>query len=90
MKNPSLLLSTLLDWILKMAKKKSSLPVESPCSGVAYKATAADKARERQYQIEDGLRTMQRAGEIMKDKELMRGIKSFAKEQIQNLNKVAK
>jgi hypothetical protein len=71
-----------------MAKKKASLPVESPC--VAYKPTASDKARERQYQIEDGLRTMQRAGELLKDKSLMKDIKSFAKQQIADLNKIAK
>lgn len=71
-----------------MAKKKLSLPVESPCA--PYKPTTADKARERQYQVEDGLRTMQRAGELLKDKSLMRDIKSFAKQQIADLNKVAK
>lgn len=73
-----------------MAKKskKSSLPVESCCAPV--KMTADDKARQRQYEVEDGLRTMQRAGELVKDKALMRDIKAFAKEQITNLNKVAK
>ena len=73
-----------------MAKKvkKSTLPVESPCS--TARLTADDKARQRQYEIEDGLRTMQRAGELVKDKSLMRDIKAFAKEQINNLNKVAK
>lgn len=67
--------------------KKTKLPVESLGSSVP---TASDKAREKRYQIEDGLRTMQKAGEIMKDKELMRGIKSFAKEQMTALNKVVK
>lgn len=72
-----------------MAKKvKASLPVESPC--VSYKPTVSDKARERQYQVEDGLRIMQRAGELLKDKALMKDIKSFAKQQIADLNKVAK
>lgn len=73
-----------------MAKKskKSALPVEALCC--SPKTTASDKARQRQYEIEDGLRTMQRAGELVKDKGLMKDIKAFAKEQIENLNKVAK
>lgn len=74
-----------------MAKKvKRALPVESPCSPVAYKSTSADKARERQYQVEDGLRTMQRAADIVKDKGLLKDIKAFAKQQVSDLNKVAK
>lgn len=71
-------------------KAKRALPVESPCSPVAYKATASDKARERQYQVEDGLRTMQRAADIVKDKGLLKDIKAFAKQQVNDLNKVAK
>lgn len=73
-----------------MAKKKVKMStlVDSPCS--VGKMTADDKARQRQYEVEDGLRTMQRAGELVKDKALMRDIKAFAKEQITNLNKVAK
>lgn len=70
--------------------KKNKLPVESPCAPVAYKSTAADKARERQYQVEDGLRTMQRAADIVKDKGLLKDIKAFAKQQVSDLNKVAK
>lgn len=66
-----------------MAKKKRML-VESCCS------PAIDKQRERQYQIEDGVRTLQRAGEIVKDKKLLKDIKQFAQQQISDLNKVAK
>lgn len=72
-----------------MAKKKQTLPVESlGCSVV--KPTALDKAKERQYQVEDGLRTMQRAAHIVKDKGLLKDIKAFAKQQVSDLNKVAK
>lgn len=67
-------------------KKKNRMPTEAICAT----PTMADKARQRQYEIEDGLRTMQRAGELVKDKSLMKEIKAFAKEQIANLNKVAK
>lgn len=72
-----------------MAKKKSSLPVESLSCSIA-KPTATDRARERQYQVEDGLRTMQRAADIVKDKGLLKDIKAFAKQQVSDLNKVAK
>lgn len=64
--------------------KKNKLPVESCCS------PAMDKARERQYQVEDGLRTMQKAADICKDKGLLRDIKSFAKKQVNDLTKIAK
>lgn len=66
--------------------KKSKLPVETCCSP----APAMDKKRERQYQVEDGLRTMQRAADIVKDKALLKDIKSFAKQQVADLAKVAK
>lgn len=73
-----------------MAKKaKRSLPVESLSYSIA-KPTALDKARERQYQVEDGLRTMQRAADIVKDKSLLKDIKTFAKQQVNDLNKVTK
>lgn len=69
-----------------MAKKsKARMPVEALGSGVP---TASDKARERRYQIEDGLRTMQHAEEIKKDKGLMKDIRCLAKEQMQSLAKV--
>lgn len=67
--------------------RKSKLPVETCC---APRLTVSDKARERRYQVEDGLRTMQRAADIVKDKSLLRDIKSFAKQQVNDLNKVAK
>lgn len=70
-----------------MAKKKERMPVESVGSGVP---TASDKARQRRYEIEDGLRTMQRAEEIKRDKSLVKDIKLLAKEQMQALTKVAK
>lgn len=67
-------------------KKKNRMPTEAICAA----PTMADKARQRQYEIEDGLRTLQRAGEIVKDKGFLKEIKSFAKKQINDLNKVAK
>lgn len=72
-----------------MAKKSkiTKMPVEALGSGVP---TASDKARERRYQIEDGLRTMQHAEEIKKDKGLMKDIRCLAKEQMSALGKVAK
>lgn len=67
--------------------KKNKLPVESLGSSVP---TASDKARERRYQVESALSTMQRAEEIKKDKPLMKDIKCLAKEQMAALGKVAK
>lgn len=68
-------------------KKKSRMPVESLGSAVP---TASDKARERRYQVQDALGTMQRAEEIRKDKALMTDIKKLAKEQVKALSSVAK
>ena len=66
--------------------KKTKMPVEALGSSVP---TASDKARQRRYEIEDGLRTMQRAEEIRKDKSLVKDIKTLAKEQMNALSKVA-
>lgn len=71
-----------------MAKKKStglSTMVDRP---MAYKPTAEDKARERRYQAEDDIRTMERAEEIKKDKARVTAMKEVAKEKIQTLKKV--
>lgn len=65
--------------------KKIKMAVESLGSSVP---TASDKARERRYEVEDGLRTMQKAEEIKKDKALVKDIKCLAKEQMKSLNKV--
>lgn len=67
-----------------MAKQKKRMAVESCC------APAMDRARERQYQVEDGARILQKAGEIAGDKKLMKEIKSFANKQIADINKIAK
>ena len=68
-----------------MAKKSRKLPVASLGSAVP---TASDKEQQRRYQVEDSLRTMQRAEEIRKDKILMKDIKCLAKEQMQSLGKI--
>jgi len=69
-----------------MAKKskKAKLPVES-CV-----APAMDRARERQYQIEDRLRTLQRAAEISGDKSLMKDIKALANQTVASVAKLSK
>ena len=63
-------------------KKKHSLPVES-CV-----APAMDRARERQYQIEDAARTLQRAGEIASDPKLLKDAKAFAKKQASQVDRI--
>lgn len=57
---------------------------------MSYKPSAADKARERRYQAEDALRTITRAGEIAKDRPLMREVKKLATEQMTTLKAVVK
>lgn len=69
-----------------MAKKSTVIPVERPCTA-SYKPTKADVERERRYQAEDGLRTIQRANDIKKDKALMKDIKGLVKEQVKAVNK---
>lgn len=74
-----------------MAKKKSSLKnaiasinaVNSP-----YKHSKEDIAREKKYQAEDDIRTLQRAEEIKKDKSRMSAAKQMAKSQVQDLKKI--
>lgn len=58
------------------------MPVESVC------APAIDRQRERQYQIEEGARTLQRAGEIASDTKLLKEIKAFAKKQVSQIEKI--
>lgn len=74
-----------------MAKKKSnSLPVASPVdmpSTALYKPAKADVDRERRYRAEDGLKAIQRADEIKKDKGLLKDIKALVKEQVKALSK---
>lgn len=74
--------------------KKSKLPiaklstaVDYPANPSKYKPSKEDVARERRYKAEDGLRAIQRAEEVRKDKTLMSDIKSLAKEQVDNLKK---
>lgn len=63
-------------------KKKSSLPVQDCC------APSMDRARERQYQIEDGARILQQAGKIASDPKLLKEIKAFAKKQVDQIEKI--
>ena len=69
-----------------MAKSKlpttNSMPVE-----VAPRMNRESEARERKYKAEDGLRTLQRAQEIKKDKGLLKDIKALAKEQLKAVSK---
>lgn len=76
--------------------KKNKLPVAPSTSYLcdaptkAYKPSPEEKARQRRYAAEDGLRAIQRAEEIKKDKQCMADIKALAKEQMDNLKKFSK
>lgn len=65
---------------------KNKLPVGEP---VPCQPTKADEARERRYRAEDALRTLQRAREVERDKQLMGDVKTLAREQMQALGSVA-
>lgn len=64
-----------------MAKAKRS-------NAIAYDGpSAADK---RRWEVEDAMRTLQRAGEIVADKKLMEDVKACAEEEIDEMKAVAK
>lgn len=66
-----------------MAKKtKRLMPVENCYS------PAMDRQRERQYQVEDAARTLQRAGEIASDPKLLKDAKAFAKKQAAQVDRI--
>lgn len=68
--------------------KKSTLKNAIAQPTEPYKPTQADIAREKKYQAEDDIRTLQRAEEIKKDKARMSAAKQLAKSQMQNLKKI--
>lgn len=70
-----------------MAKKKASLPVASTASPREYRPTKADIAREKRYQAESDIRTMQQASEIKADKERVSNMKNYAKEMAKAVSK---
>lgn len=72
---------------------KSKLPVAKSTAlsmPKEYVPTKEDKARERRYAAEDGLRAIQRAEEVKNNKQLMADIKALATEQVSNLKKFCK
>lgn len=68
--------------------KKSTLKNAIADAPQPYKQTQADIAREKKYQAEDDIRTLQRAEEIKKDKARMSAAKQVAKSQMQDLKKI--
>ncbi len=71
-----------------MAKKSSKLPVDMPNSVGMCKPSRADVERERRYRAEDALRSIQRADEVLKDKDLMRDVKQYVKDQVKTVGKL--
>lgn len=72
------------------ATNKLASAVGLSTAPMPYKPSAADKARERRYQAEDALRTLTRAGEVQRDKGLMREVKKLATEQMSTLKSVVR
>lgn len=67
-----------------MAKKSKST------SNVIYDAPAVSPAMMRNYQAEDDLRTLQRAGEVQADKSRVSAAKKLAAKQAAALHKICK
>ena len=67
--------------------KKSVLPVASTANE-AYKLSADEEKRERHYRAKSALEDLERAEGHKVDKDLMRDVKSLAKDKIKNLGKV--
>lgn len=59
-------------------------------SSPAVAVPSSDKAQQRRWQVEDALRTLQSAGEIVHDKKLMAEVKVMAKEKAADMEAVAK
>lgn len=71
-----------------MAKKTLPVaPVNMPMEATAPKADKKYAERERRYAAEEGLRTLNRAAEIKRDKVLLKDIKTLAKEQMKAVSK---
>jgi len=69
--------------------KKNKLPVEtSEAINPAPSVKKEYEAKERRYRAEDALRDIQRVECHKKDKQLMKDVKSLAKEQIKALSNV--
>ncbi len=71
-----------------MAKNK--LPIAKASAPIEAASTKESEASRRRWAAEDGLRSIQRAEEIKRDKKLMGDIKALASEQVQNLKKFCK
>jgi len=72
---------------LKTSKAKP-VPVKIVSDTVSCSTNKIDKDRERKWQAEDDLRTMQRAKEIEADKSRVAAMKSLAQSQIADLKKI--
>lgn len=71
-----------------MATKKKTKLSNMVATDVPYAPTPAEKAERRKWEIEDALRTVQRAEEIKKDSKLMKEVKGMAKEKMSELKKI--
>lgn len=67
---------------------QAATKMNSPVNEVASKASG--KRPIDKWEAEDGLRTLQRAGEIQKNKPLMKEIKKVAKAQVETASKFCK
>ena len=72
-----------------MAKRSKVADLASPRPTCAPEATTREmEAERRKYRAEDALRTITRAEEIRRDRELMGDVKRVAREQAKTLGQV--
>ena len=75
-----------------MAKKNLKMAVEGVATAASEASIARrskeDEARERKWKAEDALRDIERAEGHKKNKELMRDVKSVAKDKIKTYSKL--
>ena len=58
--------------------------------GKSYAIAGPSAAQQREWEVEDALRTLKRAGEIVRDKKLMAEVKACADEEIDEMKAIAK
>jgi hypothetical protein len=68
-----------------MAKVKKTLPI---ANHERSEIPAQEKAERRKWEVEEAVRTMQRAEEIRKDKAMMKDVKAMAKQKMAELKKI--
>lgn len=73
----------------KLLSSKAAASMPYPVDTVR-RPTKEEELRERRWKAESGLRSIQEAEKVKRDRGLMKDVKALAAEQMQDLKKVAK